>query len=34
MKLAGIKSPATHPKYDKLSADEAGRIAAELEFFK
>jgi integrase len=34
MKLTGIKSPATLAKYDKLTADEAGEIAAGLEFFK
>lgn len=34
MKLAGIKSPATLKKYDKLTADEAAQIAAGLDFFK
>jgi integrase len=34
MNLAGIKSPATLKRYDKLSADEAAKIAAGMEFFK
>lgn len=34
MKLAGIKSYATLKKYNKLTAEEAGRIAAGLDYFK
>jgi integrase len=34
MKLTGIKSAATLKRYNKLTADEAGKIAAELDFFK
>lgn len=34
MKLAGIRSAATLQKYDKLNADEAGRLAAGMKFFK
>lgn len=34
MKLAGIVSPNTLKRYDRLTADEAGKIAAQLEFFK
>jgi integrase len=34
MKLTGIRSAATLQRYDKLSADEAAKIAAKLKFFK
>lgn len=34
MKLCGITSAQTLKKYDKLSADEAAKIAAGLKFFK
>jgi integrase len=34
MKLAGISSVLTLKKYDKLTADEAAKIAAGLDFFK
>lgn len=34
MKLTGIRSAQTLKKYDKLSADEAAKIAAGLKFFK
>lgn len=34
MKLTGIKSATTLQRYDKLSADEAAKIAAGLKFFK
>lgn len=34
MKLTGIKSSQTLRRYDKLSVDEAARIAAGLKFFK
>jgi len=34
MKLTGIRSSATLKRYDKLSADEAAKIAAGLAFFK
>lgn len=34
MKLAGISSPLTLKKYDKLTADEAAKIAAGMKFFK
>jgi integrase len=34
MKLTGIKSDQTLSRYDKLSVQEAARIAAGLEFFK
>lgn len=33
MKLAGIRSAATLARYDKLSASEAGRLAAGMGFF-
>lgn len=34
MKLAGIRSPGTMKRYDRLTSDEAARIAAGLDFFK
>lgn len=34
MKLSGIRSPQTLKKYDKLSTDEAAKIAAKHKFFK
>lgn len=34
MKLTGIKSSQTLKRYDKLSPDEAAKIAANLQFFK
>lgn len=34
MKLTGIRSAATLQRYDKLSADEAAKIASKLKFFK
>ena len=34
MKLTGIRSPLTLRKYDKLTTDQAAKIAAEHKFFK